>query len=294
VTKRTSERREHVWFGEGFTLSEAKQKIDSFVLADAGLMGTYIGKLEDVVFREEHWWGIICIYGVTRYPTQSPNYFETDWESNLPFDGRAFITIDRMIEFTIEDSTVLFGSHYMKTSEAAFNKAYTILNKYSKGQKLEREEHAWLVNDYISRVDSFDKVKALKVLAILRLHAKYYGYNIVKRKLKADRTPWTDWIITINEPSHSKNYDAFYRTTMREGKECELFTLCPTDSDTALLQLTIFPDEVLHFSWVPCSIRTNHDKKTITIDLLIHVDLDDPSTCITLREMLPFTRQISG
>lgn len=165
------------------------------------------------------------------------------------FNMQVVFLIDYFKEYLGNDQ--LYGFYHMDTREQAFHKMYSILNKYAHSRESTEDEKKWLHTLYINPYGRFDKKDALKVLNILRLHAKLFEYKLPFRKMVIDRKPWTDWVVTVNEPSNTPYYDAFYRTSMRDGRKCELFTLVANDSDDALLQLYIFPDEVNHETWVP-------------------------------------------
>lgn len=181
----------------------------------------------------------------------------------------------------------------MESREKALNRAYSIINKYANNRSLKPDEKEWFELLYS---DKLNKKQAQNALNVLRLHAKLFDMYIIKKKVKVDRTPWTDWIITINEPSNNTYYDVFYRTTWREGRECELFTLVAMNTDHALMQLYIFKDEVNHITWVPCAIRTNHEKKTIFIDLLCHIEAENPDFIhmVTLSELNVISKRNIG
>lgn len=275
----------------GLTLKKAKSMIDQFVVADGGYYGVYIGKLENVIFEDNRWYGIVWILEITRYPIIDSDYLHEKWESSTPFEYKARFPLEFIIEYIGEEN--FYGTHYMESREKALNKAYSIINKYANNRGLKPDEKNWLKLLYGT---DFNKEQAQHVLNVLRLHAKLFDMNIIKKKVKVDRTPWTDWIITINEPSNNKYYDVFYRTTWREGRECELFTLVAMGTDHALMQLYIFNDEVNHITWVPCAIRTNHEKKTIFIDLLCHIEAENPNSIqmVTLSELNVINKRIIG
>lgn len=78
---------------------EALKNIGKLVIADAGINGCYIGKLEDVIKETNRWFGKVDILGVTRYPLPEPNYNAKDWTALTPYEYKAtFLTSDTKVQ----------------------------------------------------------------------------------------------------------------------------------------------------------------------------------------------------
>lgn len=86
-----------------------------------------------------------------------------------------------------------------------------------------------------------------------------------------ERRPWSPWaieILTFEEDKLTPDalFDGFYRTTIREGKECEQFTLLSKTSDLCLLQIRIFKNGDLTIESHPTTFtRVDRRKKRITV-----------------------------
>lgn len=97
-----------------------------------------------------------------------------------------------------------------------------------------------------------------------------------------NREPFTLWKIVILDRSIDKAMDeisvenpnsadymefsCFYRTTYRDSKECEQFTMMSNEVDYVYLQLQIFKNgDIRYYSKIPISININKKKKRIEI-----------------------------
>lgn len=103
-----------------------------------------------------------------------------------------------------------------------------------------------------------------------------------------DRRPFTNWIIeTLNiDP---EQFEGFYRTTFKDGKECEQFTLMPMDLEFVLVQIRIYKNgDILVSNFVGANVVVYKRKKRITIELLCDLEITDTGIEIALKkELLP-------
>lgn len=102
------------------------------------------------------------------------------------------------------------------------------------------------------------------------------------------RTPWTDWQIEVRFYAGGNNIDevtGVFRTTWREGQECEQFTLLPQEHDYTYVQVQIFSaSRVRCYAHVPAEVEINTRKKLVTIYLLCRVEFTE--TGIRVHELL--------
>lgn len=91
-----------------------------------------------------------------------------------------------------------------------------------------------------------------------------------------DRRPFTPWIIEVikDEDGLWEEYEAVYRTTMREGRECEQFTILENDSDYAPVQIQIFKNDEVRVCAFEAAFVTikRRPKRIITILFLLDED----------------------
>ncbi|WP_315069361.1 hypothetical protein [uncultured Clostridium sp.] len=100
-----------------------------------------------------------------------------------------------------------------------------------------------------------------------------------------NREPFTKWKIVIVDRSLDKTmeeveaedsnyfvYEEFfctYRTTYRDGRECEQFSIVSDEIDYVVLQMQIFKNgDIKYFNTIPASIDINKHSKRIEILLL--------------------------
>jgi hypothetical protein len=79
------------------------------------------------------------------------------------------------------------------------------------------------------------------------------------------KTPWSIEVIE-DEVNDASMYEEVFRTTFREEKECEQFTLLLKDSEDALIQLRIFKNgDVTSETWIPTFLRIDRRAKRISV-----------------------------
>lgn len=91
-----------------------------------------------------------------------------------------------------------------------------------------------------------------------------------------DRRPFTPWIIEMikDEDGLWEEYEAVYRTTMRDGRECEQFTILEKESDYAPVQIQIFKNDEVNVSAFEAAFVTikRRPKRIITVRFLLDED----------------------
>lgn len=107
-----------------------------------------------------------------------------------------------------------------------------------------------------------------------------------------ERLPFTPWKVLLTnglEPLDDKDieeinfhefrkpvqgYDIFFRTGLRQNRECEIFSLMPTNTDFITLQLYIFKDGTMtYFSFMPVEVTMYKRKHLVKINLFASVEL---------------------
>jgi len=106
-----------------------------------------------------------------------------------------------------------------------------------------------------------------------------------------NREPFTNWKVVIVDRSSDKTmeeveaddpncsvYQEFfctYRTTFKDAKECEQFSIVLDEVDYVLLQLQIFKNgDIKYFGKMPVNIDINKKKKRIEILPLAYCKVD--------------------
>ncbi|PFZ93745.1 hypothetical protein COL70_09020 [Bacillus pseudomycoides] len=99
-----------------------------------------------------------------------------------------------------------------------------------------------------------------------------------------NRKPFTDWVIETMD-INSEQFEGFYRTTFKDGKECEQFTLMPVDRDEVLIQIRIYKNgDILVSNFVPANVVVYKRKKRVTVEFLCHVTMTDDGMSIVMKE----------
>ncbi|MGE7225609.1 hypothetical protein [Paenibacillus sp. PDC88] len=86
-----------------------------------------------------------------------------------------------------------------------------------------------------------------------------------------EHRPWSPWaieVLTFEEDKLPPDalFDGFYRSTIREGKECEQFTLLSKTNDECLVQIRIFKNGDLTIESHPSTFtRVDRHKKRISV-----------------------------
>jgi hypothetical protein len=89
-----------------------------------------------------------------------------------------------------------------------------------------------------------------------------------------DRKSFTPWVFEVLDVYNENEFVANYRTTFRDGKECERLTLMPLRSEYALVQVDIFKNKDYQFwSSVPCNVYVDWKKKYVAIKLLCDIEV---------------------
>lgn len=119
-----------------------------------------------------------------------------------------------------------------------------------------------------------------------------------------DRTPWTDWLIVLedpdpdeddegedatvfNEPFDFLEFDCNYRTGFRE-KECEIFTLMLKDTEYICVQVLIYKNGNMQCTVnMPASIYVEKRQKIVRILPLASVSINRKTGSL-LYEMYNF------
>ncbi|MFT9494384.1 MULTISPECIES: hypothetical protein [Bacillota] len=102
-----------------------------------------------------------------------------------------------------------------------------------------------------------------------------------------DRKDISGWIVEVVGIGDEEKFEGVFRTAIRDGKECEQFTLYPTkDSDYTIVQVRIYKNgDVLTYGFVPVNVVVFKRKKKIKIELLCDIEINDTGECsITLIE----------
>lgn len=119
-----------------------------------------------------------------------------------------------------------------------------------------------------------------------------------------DRSPFTEWKIVlvdryidktfeeiaVDEPTCSDycEFTCFYRTTFKDNKSCEEFTMFHKEIGSELLSLYIFKngDTILN-SLMPVSVDIDKRKKRIAIQPLVYCSVDDNIIGFTFIDDIP-------
>jgi hypothetical protein len=82
--------------------------------------------------------------------------------------------------------------------------------------------------------------------------------------------------VAVNDNAPRNLWEEVFRTTIRDNRECELFTLLFADSEDALLQLTLFRNgDLISETWEPAIVMLRGRQKQVYIEFLrpvIHPD----------------------
>lgn len=95
-----------------------------------------------------------------------------------------------------------------------------------------------------------------------------------------NREPFTPWKIEVVGMDNEDEFVGHYRTTYRDGKECEQFTLLPAmHSDEVLVQVRMYKNgDILANNYVPATIVVYKRKKLITVELLCDISVTSNGT----------------
>lgn len=100
-----------------------------------------------------------------------------------------------------------------------------------------------------------------------------------------DRKEISGWTVEVVDMEDEEKFIGVFRTTMRDGKECEQFTLLPTmPIDITIVQVRIYKNgDVLSYGYVPLNTVVFKRKKHIKIQLYcdIKVDVTSGSLIVT-------------
>lgn len=111
-----------------------------------------------------------------------------------------------------------------------------------------------------------------------------------------NREPFTPWKIVILDRYIDKSmeecevqdygifgeFECFYRTTLKNGKQCEQFTMIVTDTEVDVLQLQVFKNgSISYFNKMPVFIEVKNKSKTIEIMPLVFRIVDKENHMVT-------------
>lgn len=115
-----------------------------------------------------------------------------------------------------------------------------------------------------------------------------------------NREPFTPWKIVILDRYLDKTmeecevqdygvfgeFECFYRTTIKKGKECEQFTMIVIDTEFVVLQLQVFKNgSISYFNEMPVFIEVQNRRKTIEIKPLVFCNVDKENRRITYEDI---------
>lgn len=123
------------------------------------------------------------------------------------------------------------------------------------------------------------------------------------------RPGFTEWTIRVNGSGFDKykeeqcfgqigdfeEFSGVFRTSLRDGKEFESFTLLSRNVDFAYLWVHIFKNgDIEYVSYIPSVINTDKKKKCIEILPLVHCSYDSKNNtfCFKYREGYQITSSI--
>ncbi|PDY14154.1 hypothetical protein COO16_04120 [Bacillus pseudomycoides] len=101
-----------------------------------------------------------------------------------------------------------------------------------------------------------------------------------------DRRPFTNWVVeTIN--INPEQFEGFYRTTFKDGKECEQFSLMPIDLNFVLVQIRIYKNgDILVSNFVGANVVVYKREKRVTVELLCNLEITDKGIEIEIKKEL--------
>lgn len=115
-----------------------------------------------------------------------------------------------------------------------------------------------------------------------------------------NREPFTPWKIVILDRYIDKTmeecevqdygafdeFECFYRTTLKNSKQCEQFTMLVKDTDIVVLQLQVFKNgSISYFNEMPVFIEVQNKYKTIEIKPLVFCNVDKENRIITYEDI---------
>ena len=116
-----------------------------------------------------------------------------------------------------------------------------------------------------------------------------------------NREPYTDWKIVLMDRSIDKQmeeiepnddwicdeFECFYRTAIKDGKECEMFTMIVNGTEYDILQLQLFKNgDIRYISRIPFYVDVIKREKRVEILPLVYCSVDEKSRNIKLKDML--------
>lgn len=115
-----------------------------------------------------------------------------------------------------------------------------------------------------------------------------------------NREPFTPWKIVILDRCIDRSmeecevqdygifgeFECFYRTTLKNGKQCEQFTMIVEDTDLVVLQLQVFKNgSISYFNEMPVFIAVKNKSKTIEIKPLVFSIVDKEPHMVTFEKI---------
>lgn len=113
-----------------------------------------------------------------------------------------------------------------------------------------------------------------------------------------NREPYTDWKIVLMDRSIEKQmeeikpnddwicdeFECFYRTAIKDGKECEMFTMIVNGTEYDILQLQLFKNgDIRYISRIPFYVDVIKREKRVEILPLVYCSVDEKSKNIKLK-----------
>ncbi len=85
------------------------------------------------------------------------------------------------------------------------------------------------------------------------------------------RNSFRKWTVEVSDDCSfaGDHYETFWRSTVRMGKPCELFTIAKEhNSDDALVQLLLFEDGNMQaWSWHPAMIQSSPEERSVVVGI---------------------------
>ena len=118
------------------------------------------------------------------------------------------------------------------------------------------------------------------------------------------RPEFTEWTIIVKDRSFDKyqekqyfeqigdfeEFSGVFRTSMRDGKECEIFSLLDRNVDHAYLWVNIFKSgDIEYVSHIPSVINTDKRKKRIEILPLVYCNYGSEENTFNFKYIMEYS-----
>ncbi|RKJ75041.1 hypothetical protein D7X33_18385 [Butyricicoccus sp. 1XD8-22] len=92
-----------------------------------------------------------------------------------------------------------------------------------------------------------------------------------------DRKEFSGWVVEVVGMSDEEKFVGVFRTAVKDGIECEQFTLLPAQySDNTIVQIRIYNNgNILTFGVVPVNTVIFKRKKVIEVQLMCELEIDE-------------------